>query len=177
MILYTLRFLSLLAHAITTTFLYQLVPVIVQTGLNEDANHHAYSKRKSMLIAFISLSLACLLCDALFFISGTTLRRPLVTMFNLICHSMGAFFTLWIILDGWPWQSVPYVFAFFTFPPFAVELIIFSPIKPIIVFFQGCCGGILHGCVIIVRVTLYILHKIYEYLKQAILQRTCKPEL
>jgi hypothetical protein len=172
-VLYVLRFLSLLIHAVTTTWLYQIVPVLVKAGLSEDATHEGYITRETTLIAFISLSLVCLSVDALFLVSGLSLRSPLITLFHVVFHSLGSFFTLWILLDAWPWQSVPYVYAFFIFPPFTVELICSSPIQPTVSVLKRSGGVLAYGCRILFRFTLYIC----EYTRQMLLQRTYKPQL
>lgn len=172
-LLYTLRFFSLLVHAISTAFLYQLVPALVQTGLSVDANNEATTDRETKLIAFITLSLFCLSIDAFFLVLGVSLRMPLVTLFNVMCHSLGAFVTIWILVDAWPWQSVPYMFAFFIFPPFTIELIASSPIQPTISFLKRSLNGLFYVCRIVLRFTLFLC----EYSRQICLQRTLRPHL
>mmetsp|Transcript_10493 Transcript_10493/g.12766 ORF Transcript_10493/g.12766 Transcript_10493/m.12766 type:complete len:180 (+) Transcript_10493:59-598(+) len=169
--LYILRFFGLLFHAITTSFLYQLVPVLVQTGLSVDATNDAYLKRETSLVAFISLSLVFLAGDALLMVVGVSLRSPFATLFNILCHGLGSFFTLWVILDGWTWQSVPYMFAFFIFTPFSVEILAARPLPPTLAF------GRRVGSMFCKVGSVIILFVIYwcEYVRQMCRQRSMRP--
>ncbi len=136
--LYAFRFFSLLAHGLFTCMLYNSAPAMVAISLASvsEADHSA--SRERALVALISASICCLVVDGTFMLTGVSLRIPQLTLANAIAHALGAFFTLWAILDGWTWRSIAYIFLLFTAPPMAAEVLVVRPFGPTMNALAAC---------------------------------------
>jgi hypothetical protein len=66
-------------------------------------------------------SCACLVAECLSIMSGATLLKPSLSLFSIVFHSGGWFWTIWAILDN-PSSAVQRLFFTFVMPPFLVEL-------------------------------------------------------
>jgi hypothetical protein len=143
--LFAFRFVSLFAHAFVTSCLLQTEPLHVRAGMRSDSTVQGFLKRQQYLHVLILGSMFCLAVDAGLLAFGVSLGKPQVVLVLGCFHSLGAFFTAWCVMDAWGWHSIIAIFALFTFPPFAIEVLLMRPVGPIIRAFSACCSTIWRG--------------------------------
>jgi hypothetical protein len=125
------RFVALMAHAFTVTLLFRAVPILVSATLALGADRDDILQREWLLVASICTTLGGLFAEAMCFTFGSSLGSPRLCLFSGVVHCLGGFFTAWALLDGWAWRSVPALFALFTLPPLACEVIVARPLRPV----------------------------------------------
>jgi|AntAceMinimDraft_5_1070358.scaffolds.fasta_scaffold95415_1 hypothetical protein len=130
--LFAFRFFSLLAHAVATACLLQTEPLHARASMGPGGTEAGFLKWQQYLHMLVLGSLVCLTVDAGLLTSGVSLGKPRVVLANGCFHSLGAFFTLWSAVDAWGWHSILAIFALFTFPPFAIEVLLIRPVGPIV---------------------------------------------
>jgi len=150
LVIYPFRFFAMAAHFVVTGMFYRGVPMIVASGLpSVTVSNEGRQQREQLLITFISLTLGFMGIEAAFLSFGLSLGMPRLSLFSGCAHAFGAFFSLWALLDGWAWQSVPWLFALFTFPPFVAEMCVARPVGPAKRFLSSCgtclCEGAKRG--------------------------------
>jgi len=139
------RFVSLFAHAFTTACLLQTEPLHARAGMRSDGSAEGFLKRQQYLHVLILGSMFCLAVDAGLLAFGVSLGKPAVVLVLGCFHSLGAFFTAWCAMDAWGWHSIIAIFALFTFPPFAIEVLLMRPVGPIVRAFRACLGTAWRG--------------------------------
>ena len=103
-----LRLFFLYLHVLLTAALYwtKTDPIRVSTS---SSSLEEVSKQLNSMIAFGLLSL---FAKAMFYAQSYE-RVSIGLCLHLLCDVLGAFFMLWLLLDGWAWQSYAVIVVLF----------------------------------------------------------------
>ena len=127
--LFAFRFFATFAHGVATGLLLQTERLNARTGMRSDGTAAGLEKRQQYVHMLVLGSLFCLAVDAGLLAFGVSLGKPRIVLANGSFHALGALFTAWSALDAWSWHSLIAIFAMFTFPPFALEVLLMQPIE------------------------------------------------
>lgn len=101
------RLFFLYVHFILTLALFWTKVDIIQISASE-SEYERYSRNFDVLIA---VAAACLLVKGVAY-AFTFHRVSLSLLMHLMLDVIGSFFVMWVILDGWRWESYLVIFLF-----------------------------------------------------------------
>jgi|MDSY01.1.fsa_nt_gb hypothetical protein len=120
--LYPYRFITLASHLLLTAQLYEAGSDLIRITMSTADGSTEFKERADQVNLYITLNILFLSVDFACMLSGVSLARPRVTLMNGTLHLFGFIFTFLIIVDGWHWASIIYIFFMFTVPAALLEV-------------------------------------------------------
>jgi hypothetical protein len=120
----------LFIHLVATSALYWTKYDIIRVSTSDSLYSEA-AERFNILVTF---GLICIAVKGTYY--GFNFDKISLAFFmHILCDSIGAFFVLWIVLDGWAWQSYAVVLVFCGYT-LAMRLLFY---KQKCNYSYGCC--------------------------------------
>ena len=131
------RFLALMAHLVATAVLLYMMFAPVQVSLpapqrtstgawNDELQREAYRSARYDLFHVVGWTFGCLLIELVSLFTSATSSLPRLMLCNVVAHTCGGFFTVWMTLDGWTYVAAIVLFVLFALLPAIAEGVVMA---------------------------------------------------